>query len=187
LLTSSGNTGVPRQQRRRRDAMGRWWRSSDCTGRTPMSADRANQRGRRRTKGCPESPMARRNSPRQRMRRGLNGGRGTTTVFDERRRSCLVACAGRERGRESSTEGTSEQGGVGERGTGSKGARACGGGWRTRGRGRVHGGGCGREVRDGLTGGVREAERARASENKRRRRVGPIEQREGEKGRMGWR
>jgi hypothetical protein len=30
---------------------------------------------------------------------------------------------------------------VGERGAGSKGARACGGGRETRGRGRVHGGG----------------------------------------------
>jgi hypothetical protein len=42
---------------------------------------------------------------------------------------------------------------VGERGTGSKGARACRGGRRTRGRGW--------EVRDGLTGGVHEAERER--------------------------
>jgi hypothetical protein len=48
---------------------------------------------------------------------------------------------------------------VGEWGTGSKGARACRGGWRTRGRGRVHDEGRGREVRDGLTGGVHEAER----------------------------
>jgi hypothetical protein len=30
--------------------------------------------------------------------------------------ACLVACAGRERGRESSVEGASEQGEVGERG-----------------------------------------------------------------------
>jgi hypothetical protein len=51
---------------------------------------------------------------------------------------------------------------VGERGTGSKGARTCRGVRRTRGRGRVHGEGCGREVRDGLTGGVREAERERS-------------------------
>jgi hypothetical protein len=52
--------------------------------------------------------------------------------FGERRRSCLVACAWQERGRENSTEGASEQGEVGERGAGSKGARACGGGRRTR-------------------------------------------------------
>jgi hypothetical protein len=53
----------------------------------------------------------------------------------------LVACKGRGRGRESSVEGTNEQGEVGERGTGSIGARACRGGRRTRNRGRVHGGG----------------------------------------------
>jgi hypothetical protein len=41
--------------------------------------------------------------------------------------ACLVARVGRERGRESSAEGASEQGEVGERGTGSKGAGACGG------------------------------------------------------------
>jgi hypothetical protein len=51
---------------------------------------------------------------------------------------------------------------VGERGTWSKGARACGGGRRTCGHGRVHDGGHGRQVRDGLTGGVREAERESA-------------------------
>jgi hypothetical protein len=48
---------------------------------------------------------------------------------------------------------------VGEWGTGSKGARACRGGWRTSGRGRVHGEGRGQEVRDGQTGGVHEEER----------------------------
>jgi hypothetical protein len=77
----------------------------------------------------------------------------------------LVACVGRERGQESSVEGANEQGEVGERGTGSKGARACKGGRRTRGRGRVQGEGRGREVRAGLRGGVREAERARAKRN----------------------
>jgi hypothetical protein len=84
--------------------------------------------------------------------------------------ACLVALAGRERGRESSAEGASEQGEVGERGTGSKGARACRGGQRMRGHGRVHGGGRGWEVRDELTGGgPRGRERESASENKRRR------------------
>jgi hypothetical protein len=99
----------------------------------------------------------------------------------------LVACAGRERGRESSVELANERGEVGERGTGSKGARACRGGRRTRGRGRVPGEGRGREVRDGLTGGVREAERASACEKKRRRQVGPTDQRKGERRRAGWR
>jgi hypothetical protein len=100
-----------------------------------------------------------------------------------------VACAQRDRGRESSTVGTSEQGEVGERGMGSKGVRACGGGRRTRRRGCVHGEGRGRDVRNGLTGGVREAERERASscEKKRRRQVGPTEQREGERRHTGWR
>jgi hypothetical protein len=36
--------------------------------------------------------------------------------FGERRRSCLVTRAGRERGRGSSTEGANEKGEVGERG-----------------------------------------------------------------------
>jgi hypothetical protein len=49
---------------------------------------------------------------------------GTQRGFDERRRSCLVARAWRERGRESSAEGANELGAVGERGAGSKGARA---------------------------------------------------------------
>jgi hypothetical protein len=44
--------------------------------------------------------------------------------FGERRQSGLVARAGRERGQESSVEGANEQGGVGEQGVGSKGARA---------------------------------------------------------------
>jgi hypothetical protein len=75
---------------------------------------------------------------------------------------------------------------VGERGMGSKGVRACGGGRRTRGRGRVHGEGRGREVRDGLTGGVREAERERArAKKKQRQQVGLTEQREGERKRRG--
>jgi hypothetical protein len=49
--------------------------------------------------------------------------------------------------------------------------------------------GPGREVRDVLTSGVHgsERERMRACENKRCRQTGPTEQREGEKGRGGWR
>jgi hypothetical protein len=42
------------------------------------------------------------------------------TVFGERWRSYLVACAEQERGREGSAEGTSERGEVGERGAGLK-------------------------------------------------------------------
>jgi hypothetical protein len=42
-----------------------------------VSADRADQRGWGRTEGCPELLMARQNSPRQRARRGLDGGRRT--------------------------------------------------------------------------------------------------------------
>jgi hypothetical protein len=100
-----------------------------------------------------------------------------------------VACARRDRGRESSADGVNEQGEVDERGMGSKGARACRGGRRTHERGRVHGEGHGQEVRDGLMGGVREAEGGRAStcEKKWRRQVGPTEQREGDRRRAGWR
>jgi hypothetical protein len=69
-----------------------------------------------------------------------------TADFDERRRSCLDARVGRERGRECSAEGANEQGKVGERGAGSKGARACGGGRGLRGRGHVHDGGVGERL-----------------------------------------
>jgi hypothetical protein len=73
--------------------------------------------------------------------------------------------------------GASEQGEVGERGTMSKGAGACRGDRRTRGRGHVHIEGRGREVRDGLMGGVRETERERArAKEKRCRKVGPTKQ-----------
>jgi hypothetical protein len=50
---------------------------------------------------------------------------------------------------------------------GSKGARACEGGQITRGGGRVHGEGRGREVRDGLTGGVCGTERERKGARER--------------------
>jgi hypothetical protein len=56
---------------------------------------------------------------------------------------------------------------VGKWGTGSKGARECRGGRRMRERGRVHGERRGWEVRDGMTGGVCEAERE--SERARKR------------------
>jgi hypothetical protein len=72
---------------------------------------------------------------------------------------------------------------VGEQGEGSKVVRACGGGQRTCGHGRVHGGGHGREVRDGLTGGVCGTERERARvRGTRRRQDWPTGQREGERG-----
>jgi hypothetical protein len=47
------------------------------TGKTPVSADRANQREWGRTEGCPELLTARWNSPRQRARRGFDGDRRT--------------------------------------------------------------------------------------------------------------
>jgi hypothetical protein len=76
--------------------------------------------------------------------------------------ACLVACAERERGRESSAESANEQGEVAERGMGSKGARACEGGWRTRGRGRVHGGDVGERL--GTTDGWGSRRKERESE-----------------------
>jgi hypothetical protein len=100
--------------------------------------------------------------------------------------TCLVARAERERGERARLRAQVSRGKVGEWGTRSKGARTCGGGPRMRGRGRVHGEGRGREVRDGLTGGVRGTERERARvREKRRRQVGPTEQREGERKRRG--
>jgi hypothetical protein len=53
LLTSRGNTGASRQRRGRRDALGRWWQSSDCTRRTLVSMDWANQRGWGEPRGVP--------------------------------------------------------------------------------------------------------------------------------------
>jgi hypothetical protein len=46
-----------------------------------------NLEGLGRTEGCPELLTARRNSPGERTRWGLNGGRETVAVFGERRRS----------------------------------------------------------------------------------------------------
>jgi hypothetical protein len=43
LLTPSRSAGVAKQQRRHKGSMGRRWRSSDCTGGTPVSADWADQ------------------------------------------------------------------------------------------------------------------------------------------------
>jgi hypothetical protein len=62
---------------------------------------------------------------------------GATDAVDvsEPRRNCLGARAGGERGRECWVEGANERGGVGERGAGSKKARACVGGRGLRGRG----------------------------------------------------
>jgi hypothetical protein len=103
--------------------------------------------------------MVRRNSPLQRTGRGLDGGRRTDDVFGEQRRSYLVACVERERAREGSAEGTSEQGEVGERCATSKEARARERGRRTCGHGRIHGEGRGREVADGLIDGLDRTER----------------------------
>jgi hypothetical protein len=68
---------------------------------------------------------------------------------------------------------------------GSKRARTCGVGRRTRSHGQVHGEGRGREVGDGLTCGVRgierERERVRVREE-RHRQDWPTGQREGERG-----
>jgi hypothetical protein len=85
-------------------------------------------------------------------------------------RTCLVACVGQERGRESSAEGASERGEVGEQRAASKWARARERGRRTRGHGRVHDEGHGQEVGDGLTGGVHGTERewARVREERHR-------------------
>jgi hypothetical protein len=67
-------------------------------------------------------------------------------------------------------EGASERGEVGEQRAASKGAWAREHGRRTCGRGRVHGEGHGREVGEGLTGGVRGTERERAHVREERRR-----------------
>jgi hypothetical protein len=83
-----------------------------------------------------------------------------TVDVGERQQNCLGAHAGRVRGRECSAEGANEQGEVGERGAGSKQARACGGGRGLRGRGHVHGGGMGGRLGTRTDGwGPRDTER----------------------------
>jgi hypothetical protein len=71
LLTSRGNVGVPGQRQRRRDASGRRWRSSGCTRRTPVSADRADQRDWGRTEGRSTWRVTGRSLPGQQTRRGV--------------------------------------------------------------------------------------------------------------------
>jgi hypothetical protein len=75
------------------------------------------------------------------------------------------------------------------RAQGSKGARTCGGGRESRGRGASTVGGRGREVEDELTGGVGETEREAGERARgRHRQAWPTGQRErGERGRAGWR
>jgi hypothetical protein len=96
LLISRGNNGALRQRRGRRDVSGRWWRSSDCTGRTPVIVDRANQKGWGRTEGCPELLTTRQNSPRQRARRGLDGDRRIGARPQRARQNSLSARRARE-------------------------------------------------------------------------------------------
>jgi hypothetical protein len=74
---------------------------------------------------------------------------------------------------------------LGEQGAVSKGARVCGGGRRTSGRGRVHGGNVGERSGTADGWGPRGKERESACEKKWRRQVGPIEQQEGERERRG--
>jgi hypothetical protein len=108
-----GGSGCPDVEESRR------WRISTCVGKR-LSADLTDQRCWGRTKGCPELLTARRNSPRQRARRGLNGDRRTG---GERASSGEApwALTERERGRGFLAEGANEQEEVGERGAGSKG------------------------------------------------------------------
>jgi hypothetical protein len=109
LLTSRGNTRASGQRQGRRDASGRRWWSSNCTGRTLVSADRANQRGWGRTEGCPGLLTMRRNSPRQRAQRGLDDDR-RMGARPRRAAMELPGRAERERGRECSAGGATERG-----------------------------------------------------------------------------
>jgi hypothetical protein len=93
---------------------------------------------------------------RPQTRWGLNGGRGTATELG-------WSHAQGERGGERVRLRAQVSGGKWASGVrGSKGARMCGGGQRTSGRGHVHDEGRGREVGDGLRGGVRGTKRAGA-------------------------
>jgi hypothetical protein len=77
LLTSSRSAGVAKQQRRRKGSTGRRWRSSDCTGGTPVSADWTQQGGKGHTEGCPEQLTVRRSSPWHWTGHGRDGGHET--------------------------------------------------------------------------------------------------------------
>jgi hypothetical protein len=74
MVTLREVSGTHEQWSGHGEGTGRWRRS--C-GSEPVSADQANQRGKGRTKGCPEPRVMWHSLPRQRARRGLNGGRGT--------------------------------------------------------------------------------------------------------------
>jgi hypothetical protein len=91
----------------------------------------------------------------------------------------------RERGREGSAEGASERGEVGERRAASKEVRARERGRRTCGRRCVHGEGRGREVENGLIGGLGGTERSgRTCERNDADRASPLGS-ERERGREG--
>jgi hypothetical protein len=91
----------------------------------------------------------------------------------------MVACARQERGERVRMRVQVSEGKWASSVRLLKGLRARERGRRTRGRGRVHGEGRGREVGDGLTGGVHGTERERTRmREERRRQIGPTEQRE---------
>jgi hypothetical protein len=98
LLTSSRSAGITKQRRRRKGSMGRRWRSSDCTGGTPVSMDWTTQRRRGRTEGCPEQLTVMRSSPWHWTGHGRDGGHRTGSG---RRRAVaeLLARVGRARER----------------------------------------------------------------------------------------
>jgi hypothetical protein len=148
LLTLRGSTGVAKQRRRTRDSTGRRRRGDGCTKIALVSANRTQQRGKGHTKGCPEQLTVRRSSPWHCTGRGATVAAEQAAVDGGWWQSSLHAWAERERGQEGLVEGVNEGGEVGEQGAGLKwgaGAQGCGRGWRTRGRGRVHGG----EIMDG--------------------------------------
>jgi hypothetical protein len=141
LLTTSANPGAPGGRRGCDELPGR-------RRQTPAARETLRWARTEQTRGAGGKPRGVLSCW---WRGGTHRGNGhdgdSTTVAELWRSSVsggeawLVACVGRERGRESSAEGANEQEEVGERGTKSKRARVCRGGQRTRGLGRVHGGG----------------------------------------------
>jgi hypothetical protein len=124
-VTLRGGSGTLERRSGHDEDASRWRWGFGCTGKTPVSADRANQRGWGQTRGCPTLLAKRWSLPRQRTRRGLDGGHRTSG--GERRWSSLGACAERERGRGCSAEGVTERGRASECGRGPEKARARGG------------------------------------------------------------
>jgi hypothetical protein len=153
LLTSSGDSRVFEQRRRRGDASRRRRRGFGCTGMTPVSADWANQRGLGANWRIPTLLAKKRNSTRQRARQRLNGGRRTCDGASWARSQSEREGEGARLCVQLSGEGRVSVGGLHKR------LGHVGRGRKMHGRGRIHGGGHGRFGGTVLTDGTHRSAR----------------------------